>query len=363
VISYPLRPGKSTNHIGGLIDRQTHQMIDAAVLLAHQKPRQKSPILNNNDLTKLTYFQEDTILYGGILYSQFGHFLVESLCRLWAYKHLKDYNISIGFYVPWRKPRYFYNQNFVNQILRGFGIPLNKIRFLDEFLKIKRVIVPAQKYGFGLLDKPDLAFLNFLRSFEFKLDLPQVFKEADKIYVSRSKLPISSGQVIASHLFEEYLADNGYAILYPENYSLYQQLSILKNAKKIIFCDGSAVHSCILLPDLEAQVAVISRRKDPLQRNFKDTVAQFKGLGKTVLWIDSVVEQYQLGMAPWDALSYVDWHAVSRILLEHNFVEEAFTGSLDKTNLVRREIKKYVGEILDNPSFIDFIINQKELFY
>jgi capsular polysaccharide biosynthesis protein len=359
VISYPLRPGKSTNHAGGLIDGKTYELLDEAVLVANKKPRQELPSLTPDDLRILPYL-EDTILYGGIVYNHFGHFLIESICRLWAYDYFKKYNLKIGFYAPWGKPRYLYRNNFVNQVFRGFNIPLDKIYFLDRPLRLKQVIVPSQRYGFDHLGQPDHEFLEFIRSFHFDFGLPKAFAGAEKIYVSRSKLPISAGRPVASEIFEKYLAANGYQILHPEQYTLYQQLSILKNAQKIIFCDGSAVHSCILIPDLTAQVAVISRRRDPLQRNYRDTTAQFRGYGKSILWIDTIIDQYQLGMEPWDALSYVDWHETSCMLKQNGFVETIFSDFLDKMKLIKNELKVYVKEISNHPKFIDFLIEQKE---
>jgi capsular polysaccharide biosynthesis protein len=60
-------------------------------------------------------------------------------------------------------------------------------------------------------------------------------------------------------LFEEYFISEGYKIFYPEKFDFFQQLTVYNNAKKIIFCGGSAAHACLLLPDLQADVAVILR--------------------------------------------------------------------------------------------------------
>ena len=193
-------------------------------------------------------------------------------------------------------------------------------------------------------------------------DIPKGFENADKIYVSRTKMGIESGRIIAERLFEEYLKSNGYKILYPEFYTFFQQLTIYSNAKKIIFCSGSPVHTCILLPDLQADVAIIARCQHPCDNLYM--TMQFKGYGKTVLGVDALRGQYQFGEYFSFALSDVDWYEASIILKRQGFVHTPFDSfnQLDYYNLIRCELQSYIKAKLKsgNPKFIDFMMKLKE---
>lgn len=362
VISFPLQKGKEKDYYGGLINSITRELISEAILDASGVPYQEFLAFENQDIfSKEIPTIEQPILFGGILFNHFGHFLLESINRLWAYEFVKNIDPYICFYAPWGIPNYLEKDNYVNQVLTGFKIPHKKLIFINDLIRLKEVIVPRQKYGFGYINNPDSIFINFINSFRFKTYTPKGFKNAEKIYVSRSKMPLNAGRPIAEYIFEEYLISNGYKILYPELYTLFQQLTIYSQAKKIIFCDGSAIHGCILLPNLQADVAIISRRKDP-RWDCSWVIGQFQGYGKDVLWVDAVRGQYQFGLESWDALSDIDWYKVSIVLEQQGFVDGLFNNfnQLDHEQIAINDIANYIQTISINPQFIDFMMKFKE---
>jgi hypothetical protein len=376
LISYPLSKERydQGEYLGGLINSNTYELVKEAIhsgsqLYGGEHLCQKLPSFEiqsdiKKDLSQVPEI-EAIVLFGGILFNHFGHFLLESLGRLWAYKFVKELDPYICFYAPDGIPDYLRRSNFVNQIMTGFGIPHDRLIFINSLVKLKEVIVPCQKYGWGIFKKPDSVFLDFVKSFSFKNDVPKEFTDVDKIYVSRTRLPFKSGmnthgRMIAERLFEEYLTANGYQVLYPERYHLFQQLSIYNNAKKIIFSSGSALHACILLPDLRADVAIIARWQDPKDNLFH--TEQFQGYGKSVLGIDALRGQYQLGLEHWDALSDVDWYKASLLLKEQGFVNTDFSSfnHLDPRHLIRSELENYIQEVLHDHRFTDFMMQLKE---
>ncbi len=90
-------------------------------------------------------------IYLGPAYSHFGHFLAESIGRLWAYRLMADADPLLVFVVPQRVPLMHGQQRFVAGVLRGFSIPLDRVMFVDNPVRIDRVAVPEQRYGFGFL--------------------------------------------------------------------------------------------------------------------------------------------------------------------------------------------------------------------
>ena len=129
-----------------------------------------------------------------------------------------------------------------------------------------------------------------------------------------------------------------------------------KGVLAFIFCDGSALHSCILLPNIKAEIAIISRRKDA-KRGVNIIADQFIGFKKNFLWVDEVGKQYQFGLETWSAIAEVDWYKVSCKLLEHKFINNFFTDftSLNFDEILQEEIKNYIEEIKNRPEFINFL--------
>ena len=360
-ISYPLTHGKKKTHSGGLLNSETYSLIPEAIHyngdFCQEQPMENIREISRSDIPQI----EHVVLYGGILYNNFGHFLLESIGRLWAYEYVKQLDPYILFYTYWGDPKYLERKNFVHQVLAGFNIPHKRVLFINKPAKIKRILIPAQKYGYGYCKKPDGIFLKFISSFRFPSAIPRGFENGSAIYVSRSKIPFGLGKIIGEKIFETWLSSNGYKIFYPEQYSLYEQLTVYNHAKKIIFCDGSAVHTCILLPKLEAAVAIIARRKDTrwIPEEITD---QFSGYGKTVTWIDAVKDQYQFGLESWYALSFVDWYKVSCSLKKSGFVENLFEdfSNADHRQLVRTELDKHIRAIKNNPKFVNHMPELKE---
>jgi hypothetical protein len=367
VILYPLVQKKNDQlmgefYSGGLIDSRSHKLIESAIHYNGVSYCQELPNSYKKGFIQDCLEIKNTVLFGGIIYNHFGHFLAESLGRLYAYKFVREYDPYILYYAPWGVPNYLEKNNYVNQILSGFNIPLKRLVFINRVARLRKALIPNQEYGFGYMEKPDPIFLDFIKTFKFKADIPKGFENADKIYVSRAKLPNSKGKQIGENLFEEYLKSNGYTIFYPESYNLFEQLTLYKNAKKIIFSDGSAVLACILLPDLMADVAIVARRRDP-HRNIRLSTDCFKGYGKNILWIDAISGQYQFGLGTWDALSEINWYEVSTLLKSHQFVDTLFNDldRIDYSNIVRYELRNYIEEVSRDREFIDFMMNLKEV--
>ncbi len=352
VISIPLNKGEKKEYCGGLVNSDTGTLIDQAIHfdgdLSQELPGQKH-VEAEIEINRLLFF-------GGILYDQFGHVLLDSISRLWAYSLVKELDPLVYFYVPWNTPNYLERDNYVHQIFEGFNIPHKKIIFSAKPALLKKIIIAPQKYGYGLCKAPDEHFMNFLKSFKYQNSLPSNFMKGDKIYVSRTKMKYGMGKAIGEKYFEAFLKSNGYKIFYPEDYKLNEQLTVYLEASKIVFSEGSALHACILLPNIMAEIAIIARRKDP-KRTVNLITDQFVGFKKNFLWIDEVGKQYQFGLETWNAITEVNWYEVSAKLMDHKFVSSVFDDflSLNYEEIVQKEIASHIEGIKNTPEFIRFL--------
>lgn len=359
VLSFPLIQGKVKDYAGGLIDVKTFTLIPEAIYYNYRKSlSQELPDVNAETFIHTPFPEiKQPVVFSGIFWNNFGHFLLESLARLWAYEHVRGLDPYLLFYLNWVPPKYLEKENYAYQVLSGFNIPHNRVVFTDKPVMIKDILIPSQKYGYTYCKNPDADMMKFIRSFRYPAIMPKGFEEAEKIYVSRSKIPDGAGKPIGEKHFDEYLASNGYKIFHPEFYNLYQQLTLYSRVNKIIFCDGGALHGCILLPDLKAEVAVIARRRDA-DYDCREITDQFVGYRKEVVWIDAVKEQYQFGLESWDAVSFVDWFEVSVQLLARGFVNNVFErfNKVDKHGLIYNELRRHIQSVSNKPGFTEFLM-------
>jgi Glycosyltransferase 61 len=367
VVSYPLEevecPDKLGTHLHGGLATGSGELIPEAV---HYNGIECCQSLPESYMARYALRPHLEIrqpaLYGGILYKHFGHFLSESLSRLYAYPIVRDVDPFILFHTPLGRPKYLERNSFVYQVLAGFGIPPQKLLFNESAVKLREIVVPRQNYGFGFIHDPDEAFVDFVRSFQITHQVPRGLESAEKVYVSRATLRRRGG-LIGEEVFSHFLETQGYTVFYPERHTLSEQLTVYARAKTIIFVDGSALLACVLLPNLEADVAVISRRRDP-RREVRSATDCLTGYGKPIRWIDAVRGQFQFGLEPYDALAEIDWKAVAEQLHMDGFICEPFRGIPDDEHaaLVRRELNKYLREIVDNPRFLDHMVGLSEQY-
>ncbi|MDD4803554.1 MAG: glycosyltransferase 61 family protein [Candidatus Paceibacterota bacterium] len=182
-------------------------------------------------LEKIKY-KSGSIIYGGIFQKHWGHFLLESLSRLWFY--YKNTELPIAFiYIDNKKP--------TEQFLEAFellGIPKDKIIFIDEPTQFDEVIVPEVSFILS-----HCAHNSFLIPFEKMAENiePEKFT---KIYISRTKWK-QNQNLIGEEIFEKIFSENGYKIIYPETLSVREQISYIKGADYIAGFIGSGIHNSV----------------------------------------------------------------------------------------------------------------------
>ena len=174
-------------------------------------------------------------VFGGLVNNvHFGHFITESLVRLWAFDHLSPAFRSVVFYK--------YNNlgqlpDFVIETL-GLLIPGVEIVAVDSPANFEvRGCLQELEWGSYIYGHP------FVRRICSRLRVQAAKPEGPKkVYVSRSRLSVGQGLIIGEQMIDDYMRAEGYAVLYPEAVSIREQLEAYSNADQLVFADGSAVH-------------------------------------------------------------------------------------------------------------------------
>jgi hypothetical protein len=73
------------------------------------------------------------------------------------------------------------------------------------------------------------------------------------------------------------------------------------------------------------------------------------------VWIDQVKHQYQFGLETWEALSLLDWGAVSDELLRFGFISKGLDTSLDLENMIPVDLRRFIGAIAEDQRFLSFM--------
>lgn len=224
--------------------------------------RQSGPLINyslREEYLKLNLI-ENTVkkrgkwLYAGGLFEHFGHFLSESIHRLWRYKSTEFNGVVFAC-----KPTVNSIENLPNYVLEVFsllGISQEKIFLARELTNFEELVVPEQ--GTVLNGVPHDWYVEYLQRIQDKI--PKINENAyDKIWVSRENF-LSAGRVLGAGYFTDLLVQNGYTVFKPEEHSLLEQLSIVLSAKKVIWEEGSSMHLLDLIGKLNSSNLVLARR-------------------------------------------------------------------------------------------------------
>lgn len=200
-----------------------------------------------------------TWLYGGRFFPHFGHFLIESLSRLWALDHIDEPIEGVIFFPTYNDSEEVAEKYFGNlsQIL-DTPIPY---KICDEFTRVDKLIIPPQGSGVGRL----LTSAPEMREYLIK-HLKRDYKPTghDKIYISRSGQFDKVGRsFLGEKHLEKLLVKEGYTIFHPQDHSWEVQMQHYLSAIHILGPDGSPFHMVNFIGNTDLYVGVIQRRPGP----------------------------------------------------------------------------------------------------
>ncbi|WP_373353462.1 DUF563 domain-containing protein [Pseudoroseicyclus sp. CXY001] len=227
-------------------------------------------------------------LFLGPLFGHFGHFLVESICRIWAVEALKG-QIDGVLYVPKFQNRPEYVAETYKPFLKALGVDL-PLRNLEDPAQVERLFVPRQGFGMFQMIEGAPEFRDFIRAHAGK----EVPPEGDeKIYISRSALPGARGSVLFEERLEAWLAAEGFTAYHPQKHNHLEQIAAYRAARVILGVDCSPLHLLALVGDEAQKVGVIARRDGDLDQIFARQIKAFQGSEATAFnhlrrnWIEA----------------------------------------------------------------------------
>jgi len=209
----------------------------------------KDSLLDRGKPARLPEIREHlpgTYIFGGCLFSHFGHLIWESLSRLYAIRQCDAY------------PILFLSPN--DKIFTLQKLFFKTIGIRNEILLVKE---PTSVQN--LLYAPPGSSINPLFITDEQIDAMSCLHFAGcnsgrKIWLSRSKLP--SGKIMNEDFIESEIATRGYDIIYPELLPLREQVKLISTSDIVAGFAGSQFFSLLFAKEICAKFFIFNRREN-----------------------------------------------------------------------------------------------------
>ena len=227
----------------GLYDVEGRRIDEAAVrMLSADAPQLRRANLHKRipGLVSLPdHFEavEETVLFGGYLMKHYGHFIIESMSRLWARNLFPAFPILFTSPRKWREP-----PAYGTDVLAALGLQ-QRILLVNEPTIFRDVVCPATAFeyrwkAFSVADEPHTAVAKVL-------DGTSRRSWRRPVYLTRSGLSDELRKSDAEPELETELANRSFDVVRPEELSLAEQISLFEQAPLIVATLGSALHSAL----------------------------------------------------------------------------------------------------------------------
>ena len=197
-------------------------------------------------------------LFLGAMHSHYGHFLVESLTRVWAlFDGQLDTN-GLEFLSTdnnWSVTNSFWGNNnsisaYANSILSAAGVSATTIFHYDEPCIVTNVIVPAPS-ATVMSQMPYYVtrrLVESLRRIGSRLASYPTEVSNTPLYLSRASVLMPSVESVLEKTMALIAKDRGFRVVELESLPIETQVSIVASHKYIIGSIGSAFHTTLLVP-------------------------------------------------------------------------------------------------------------------
>ena len=273
------RPDLDHSYIGSVIDSAGNPIQEA--LLYRNRPDGTRHVLQRVRTISSTKRSLDSGVFGGLLRRHFGHFILESLCRLYSYRSsdLPIYFQSLqGSLEDWQV-----------DMFRSLNIDIERIGLLTEDVVVDELTVASP--GFLI---PNFILSEQLEALRTSTVSPSVNPQS--LWLSRSKL--KGRYVEGEELLEAKLKELGWRIISPETLPIAEQIAMWSSADRLAGFAGSGFHTALLVDGHLPRISLF-HRPSGLTRNFQ-TIAERKGLDQELIRLraEEFVESELGGSAP-----------------------------------------------------------------
>jgi capsular polysaccharide biosynthesis protein len=260
----PVNPNRKTmsRFTGGVL-KKNNACLNSSLLIRTRNEDGSVQFVTKPAPKKAQYTIDGKNIFGGYFFHHYGHFILESLSRIWLAQRYPDLPIIFA----GKQSKIL---EFQKKILNLIGIK-NEIKFVSGVANVNELIVPQPG-----------CVINCLFSNE-QCETLGVLKDGlvknKKIWITRSKIRQHAKSRIKEEIpliinneekLEQMLQDKGWFIFDPLNYDILEQLEILGSASHLAGFEGSAFHSLVLFKEYKTKIDMFGRSIRPIPDIYKN---------------------------------------------------------------------------------------------
>lgn len=189
---------------------------------------------------------DEDVVYLGWLFSHYGHFLMQSLARIWI---LSEVGPSVRVIFHAANPEQSQPTAWAQRILTAFGAPPDRILTLHEPARLRRLIVPDPLFSPRSVADDQTVRAHEAMARPYHEVAARIAGDARPsarpVYLSRRRLPSSQRLIIGEAQLEEVLRQQGFHIAYPETMTFEEQVRLINSHSDIFSNAGSAAQNVL----------------------------------------------------------------------------------------------------------------------
>lgn len=238
-IVHPHRATGVTNgsippNLGGVTDENLNYITDSEQIVIarcyYNEPQVEMRGFDNRYNFNAIEYIDETVVYIGMITDHWGHFMHESIARLWYFIDNPDCNYKIAYLSSCNDSLFEY--------IYLLGLSPDRFIRINRPIKFKEVIIP--EVSIVLRDIYHKKYAKIIEKMSENI-LPLDHK---KIYLTHS-LWRDHGKFIGEKEIENTFRNNGFTIVSPEKLSAKDKISLMKGADIVVTLRGSAAYNML----------------------------------------------------------------------------------------------------------------------
>ena len=195
-------------------------------------------------------YRDETVVFGGILYSHFGDTLLMTSNRLWWFTEHPDTPYKFVFL---NKPGEDAYPDFFFDVL---GLARERVEVIDRPTSFKEIIIPDEScYILTHASRKWLETFEYMKE-NVRRQLPA--SPYEKIYLSRTKFQkFGTGDGLNEAYYENFFAERGFHVVYPETLPFAEQINVIMHAKEIACVFGTLSHMALFAQNGIRQINIM----------------------------------------------------------------------------------------------------------
>lgn len=214
----------------GCVTDENFNIIEESCTYWVHNPERTDKQLIAGKVYEQKYYNEidEEVVFVGLFYNHWGHFLSESTSRLWFLLDEKNKNRKVCYIEMQGADEFLY-------LYKWFGLKEDQLIKVDKNTKFKKVIIPENSYTHVT------TFHNKFKDIMQKIGEQFEPLEYKKVYISRTKFKhhlygsITHGEDVIEKIFQ----DNGYYVVHPEDVGDEYMIRLMKGADIVAAVYGS----------------------------------------------------------------------------------------------------------------------------